>query len=131
MLASSLGSTSSDVTFGRIFGSLIELSIMKKLTFEGLGTLVVRRRKATLVLFIIATLVFGGIGSAVFAKLKNGGYSDPSSDSYKAYKYLSDNLNVKEEISSMEDIFKLQKMYELKTEEEMIKQNLKKMGYIS
>ena len=43
----------------------------------------------------------------------------------------SDNLNVKEEISSMEDIFKLQKMYELKTEEEMIKQNLKKMGYIS
>ena len=69
---------------------------MKKLTFEGLGTLIVRRRKATLVLFMIATLVFGGIGSAVFAKLKNGGYSDPSSDSYKAYKYLSDNLNVKE-----------------------------------
>ena len=69
---------------------------MKKPTFEGLGTLIVRRRKATLVLFMIATLAFGGIGSAVFAKLKNGGYSDPSSDSYKAYKYLSDNLNVKE-----------------------------------
>ena len=38
---------------------------------------------------------------------------------------------IKEEISTMEDIFKLQKMYELKTEEEMIKQNLKKMGYIN
>lgn len=44
----------------------------------------------------------------------------------------SDSLSsVKEEISAMEEIFKLQKMYELKTEEEMIKQNLKKMGYIS
>lgn len=44
----------------------------------------------------------------------------------------SDSLNnIQEEISSMDDIFKLQKMYELKNEEEMIKQNLKKMGYIS
>jgi phosphoenolpyruvate phosphomutase len=44
----------------------------------------------------------------------------------------SDSLNsVKEEISTMEEIFRLQKMYELKNEEEMIKQNLKKMGYIS
>lgn len=44
----------------------------------------------------------------------------------------SDSLDsVKEEISAMEEIFKLQKMYELKNEEEMIKQNLKKMGYIS
>lgn len=44
----------------------------------------------------------------------------------------SDSLDsVKEEISTMEEIFKLQKMYELKNEEEMIKQNLKKMGYIS
>lgn len=39
--------------------------------------------------------------------------------------------SVKEEISSMEEIFKLQKMYELKNEEDMIKRNLKKMGYIS
>lgn len=44
----------------------------------------------------------------------------------------SDSLNsVKEEISTMEEIFRLQKMYELKNEEEVIKQNLKKMGYIS
>jgi phosphoenolpyruvate phosphomutase len=39
--------------------------------------------------------------------------------------------SVNEDISSMEEIFKLQKMYELKNEEEMIKRNLKKMGYIS
>ena len=39
--------------------------------------------------------------------------------------------NVKEEISSMEDIFHLQKMYELKNQEAMIENNLKKMGYIN
>lgn len=39
--------------------------------------------------------------------------------------------NIKGQISTMEDIFKLQKMYELKNEEDMIKQNLKKMGYIN
>lgn len=39
--------------------------------------------------------------------------------------------SVKDKISTMEDIFKLQKMYELKSEEDMIKQNLKKMGYIN
>ncbi len=38
---------------------------------------------------------------------------------------------IKEEISSMEDIFHLQKMYELKKQEEMIEHNLKKMGYIN
>ena len=39
--------------------------------------------------------------------------------------------DVKEEISSMEDIFHLQKMYDLKKQEAMIEKNLKKMGYIN
>ena len=39
--------------------------------------------------------------------------------------------NIKEEISSMEDIFHLQKMYDLKKQETMIEKNLKKMGYIN
>ncbi len=44
----------------------------------------------------------------------------------------SENLeNVNKQISSMEDIFELQKMYDLKNEEEMIKTNLKKMGYVN
>jgi phosphoenolpyruvate phosphomutase len=44
----------------------------------------------------------------------------------------SDSLDsVGKDISTMEDIFKLQKMYDLKNEEEMIKQNLKKMGYVN
>lgn len=38
---------------------------------------------------------------------------------------------IHEEMSSMEDIFELQEMYEIKKEEEDIKKELKKMGYIN
>jgi len=38
---------------------------------------------------------------------------------------------IHEEMSSMEDIFELQEMYEVKKEEEDIKKELKKMGYIN
>jgi phosphoenolpyruvate phosphomutase len=39
--------------------------------------------------------------------------------------------DVEDELSSMKDIFHLQKMYELKKQEEMIEANLKKMGYLN
>ena len=45
----------------------------------------------------------------------------------KDCKRISD---IKQEMSSMEDIFELQKMYELKNQEKMIEDNLKKMGYM-
>ena len=38
---------------------------------------------------------------------------------------------VKEEISSMEDIFKLQEMYDIKTKEKDLENELKKLGYVS
>ena len=38
--------------------------------------------------------------------------------------------DIKQEMSSMEDIFELQKMYEIKNQEKIIEQNLKKMGYM-
>ena len=38
--------------------------------------------------------------------------------------------DIKQEMSSMEDIFELQKMYEIKDQEKIIEENLKKMGYI-
>jgi RND superfamily putative drug exporter len=38
----------------------------------------------------------GGIGSAVFGKLDSGGYSDPKSDSAKAFTYLTDVFKVKD-----------------------------------
>ena len=38
---------------------------------------------------------------------------------------------VENELSSMEDIFKLQKMYSIKEKEEGIEKELKRKGYIS
>ena len=39
--------------------------------------------------------------------------------------------DVKEKMSSMEEVFRLQEMYDIKKQEEIIEKNLKKMGYIS
>ena len=38
--------------------------------------------------------------------------------------------DITEEIASMEDIFNLQEMYEIKNQEKIINENLKKMGYV-
>ena len=61
--------------------------------FEKLGHFAVRRKKIAVVLFLIATLVAGGVGAQVFNRLDSGGYSIASSDSYKVYEYISETLN--------------------------------------
>ena len=44
----------------------------------------------------------------------------------------SNSLNeIKEEISSMEDIFNLQEMYDIKTKEKDLEDELRKLGYIT
>lgn len=60
--------------------------------FEKLGHFAVRRKKIAVILFIIATLVAGGVGAQVFNRLDSGGYSIASSDSYKVYTYIKDTL---------------------------------------
>jgi len=60
--------------------------------FEKLGHLIVKRRKSAVILFVVGILVAGGVGSMVFNRLDSGGYSDPNSDSYKVYKYLTEEL---------------------------------------
>ena len=62
--------------------------------FEKLGHLVVRRRKAMVVLFVISVLTAGTVGTMVFSRLDSGGYSNPNSDSYQVYSYLNKNLKV-------------------------------------
>ena len=62
--------------------------------FEKLGHLVVRRRKAMVVLFVVGILTAGGAGSMVFNRLDSGGYSNPNSDSYQVYNYLNRNLKI-------------------------------------
>ena len=64
--------------------------------FEKLGHFLVRRRKAVLAGFIVATIAAGVIGSLVLARLEGGGYSDPNSDSSKAATYLTDTFKVKD-----------------------------------
>mgnify|MGYP000247499613 FL=1 len=64
--------------------------------FEKLVHFLVRRRKAVLAGFIVATIAAGVIGSLVLARLEGGGYSDPNSDSSKAATYLTDTFKVKD-----------------------------------
>ena len=67
--------------------------------FEKLGQLLVRRSKAVLIIFTLAILAAGGIGSLAFGKLDSGGYSDLSSESAKAGKYLTEKFGVVEPVA--------------------------------
>ena len=62
--------------------------------FEKLGHVIVRRRKAMVILFIVSILTAGTVGTMIFSRLDSGGYSNPKSDSYQVYNYLNKNLNV-------------------------------------
>jgi len=64
--------------------------------FERLGIFIVKRRKAVLVLFLLATLLAGGVGSQAFGKLDTGGYSDENSESMMAFTYLVEKFKVQE-----------------------------------
>jgi RND superfamily putative drug exporter len=46
------------------------------------------------ILFIVGVLTAGTVGSMVFSRLDSGGYSNPNSDSYQVYNYLSKNLDI-------------------------------------
>ena len=64
--------------------------------FEKLGHGIVRRRKSVFVIYLVAILMAGAIGSGVFSRLDSGGYNDPNSDSAKAYKYLQDVFKIED-----------------------------------
>jgi len=64
--------------------------------FERLGHLIAKRKKSVLSLFLLATVLAGGIGSQVFSRFDSGGYSDPNSDSAKVWEYLDKTFNVKD-----------------------------------
>jgi len=62
--------------------------------FEKLAHFLVKRRKGAVVLFVVGVLVAGGFGSMAFSRLDSSGYSDPNSDSYKVYQYLTEELKL-------------------------------------
>ncbi len=64
--------------------------------FESLGHVLVKHRKSAVILFVVGILVAGGFGSLIFNRLDSGGYSNPTSDSYKVYEYLRDVLKVQD-----------------------------------
>ncbi len=64
--------------------------------FNALARTVVRRRKSTLIIFLLVVFAAGGIGSLAFSRLDSGGYSDPKSESAKAAKYLTAHFHVKD-----------------------------------
>jgi len=63
--------------------------------FAKLGSAIVARKKLIFGVYLIAVILAGVIGSAVFGKLDSGGYSDPKSDSAKAFEYLTDVFKLK------------------------------------
>lgn len=56
--------------------------------FEKLGKFIVHRKKTVLTLFLLGTIIAGGVGSLTFGKLDSGGFSDMSSESARANDYL-------------------------------------------
>ncbi len=64
--------------------------------FAKLGNLIVARSKSMLTIYLVAIVLAGGLGAQVFAKFDSGGYSDPNSDSAKAWEYLEDTFQVKD-----------------------------------
>ena len=69
--------------------------------FETLGRFVVHRKKGVLILFLLGTLMAGGIGSLAFGKLDSGGYSDMNSESAKANDYIMNRFKVQEPIATL------------------------------
>ena len=64
--------------------------------FERLGRAIVQRRARVLVIFLVTFIGAGAIGSLAFGRLDSGGYTNPNSESAKAYKYLQENFNIED-----------------------------------
>src|SRR3954468_11176593 len=69
--------------------------------FERLGHLVVRRRRAPPVLFVLGLIVAGVVGSGVFSRLQGAGFDDPGSDSAKAAQHLRDDFGVADPVAAI------------------------------
>lgn len=67
--------------------------------FMRLGSFIVGHRKSVLIIYIIAILVAGGIGSLSFNRLDSGGYSDLNSESAKAANYITDTFKVQDPVA--------------------------------
>ncbi len=69
--------------------------------FEKLGKFIVKRSKIVLLVFVVATIIAGAVGSMAFGRLDSGGYSDLNSESAQAAKYVVDVFGAEEPIAVM------------------------------
>ena len=69
--------------------------------FENLGKFIARRSKVVLLVFVLATLAAGAIGSQAFGRLDSGGYSDKNSESAKATEYVINKFKVQEPVVTL------------------------------
>ncbi len=67
--------------------------------FERLAPLDVRRRRATLVLFVVGLVAAGVLGGGVFSRLQASGFDDPGSESAAAATYLRDTFGVADPVA--------------------------------
>lgn len=64
--------------------------------FAALGRFVVRRRRLTVVAFLLGLLLAGGLGSQMFSALQSAGYDDPGSESARALTATQDTFDVQD-----------------------------------
>jgi RND superfamily putative drug exporter len=69
--------------------------------FERLAHLVVRRRRATLVVFVLGLVVAGVLGSGLFSRLEAAGFTDPASDSSRAAAQLRSSFRVADPVAAL------------------------------
>jgi len=69
--------------------------------FERLAQFIVRRRRATLALFVLGLVVAAVLGSGVFSRLLAAGFDDPGSDSAKAAQLLQAEFGVADPVAAV------------------------------
>ena len=64
-----------------------------------LGSLMARRPRRVLILFVLAIALMGALGAGLFPRLQAGGYDDPGSESSAAQSALADRFGVDEPVA--------------------------------
>ncbi len=64
----------------------------ERFMFTRLGRFTVRHRRLVLAMSVLFVVGAGALGSGVFTNLSEGGFEDPSSESYQARQFLEAEL---------------------------------------
>src|SRR3954453_23752221 len=79
----------------------MQAGVTGEVMLERLGHLVVRRRRTTLVLFVLGLVAAAVVGSGVFSRLQSAGFDDPRSDSFIAAQQLRTDFGVADPVAAI------------------------------